>query len=163
VVGNVNKLGSYFSDAAGAAYLDEEGQPRSIIMGSYGIDVSKLMATIAEEFHDDQGLIWPAAITPYPLHLVVLASRDGSTEKTAETFYEALIKSGLEPLYDDREERAGVKFNDADLIGIPLRITISTRSLKFGGFEFKRRTQDEHWIVPPEKAIETIMGEMDLR
>jgi prolyl-tRNA synthetase len=125
-------------------------------MGSYGIDVGRLMACVAEEHHDSQGLIWPDSITPYPVHLVVLGSKDGSVEKEAETFYQALIKSGLEPLYDDRNERAGVKFNDADLIGIPLRVTISDRSLTGGGFEFKRRTQDERWVMSVDEAIETI-------
>ena len=155
-VGNIFKLGSCYTDAVGASYLDEAAQPHSILMGSYGVDAGRLMACVAEEHHDLQGLIWPDSITPYPVHLVVLGSKDGSVEKEAETFYQALIKSGLEPLYDDRNERAGVKFNDADLIGIPLRVTISDRSLTGGGFEFKRRTQDERWVMSVDEAIETI-------
>lgn len=160
-VGNIFKLGSRYTDALGASFLDEDGLPRSIIMGSYGIGVGRLMACIAEEHHDDQGLIWPFSVTPYPLHLVMLSSRDGSAERESEALYQALMDAGLEPLYDDREERAGVKFKDADLIGIPLRVTVSTRSLQSGGFEFKRRNQEERWIVPAEDALAVIRAEIE--
>ena len=160
-VGNIFKLGSRYTDALGAAFLDEEGLPRSIIMGSYGIGVGRLMACIAEEHHDGQGLVWPASVAPFPVHLVVLNSKDGSAETAAEVLYQELVKVGLEPLYDDRDERAGVKFNDADLIGIPLRVTVSARSLESGGFEFKRRAQDDRWIVPVDEAIKVIKNEID--
>jgi prolyl-tRNA synthetase len=158
-VGNIFKLGSRYTDALGASFLDEDGQPRSIIMGSYGIGVGRLMACIAEEHHDEQGLIWPAGVAPYPVHLVVLSSKDGSAEQTAEDFYQELVAAGLEPLYDDRDERAGVKFNDADLIGIPLRVTVSARSLQSGGFEFKRRAEEARWIVPVGEALSVIVTE----
>lgn len=160
-VGNIFKLGTRYTDALGASYLDEEGQPQSIVMGSYGIGVGRLMACIAEEYHDDAGLVWPVSVAPYPVHVVVLSSKDGSSEAAAEALYIELMKAGLEPLYDDRDERAGVKFNDADLIGIPLRVTVSARSLQGGGLEFKRRDQDARWIVPVEEALPAIEDEIE--
>jgi prolyl-tRNA synthetase len=159
-VGNIFKLGSRYTDNMGASFLDEAGQPQSIIMGSYGIGVGRLMACIAEEHHDDAGLVWPASVAPYSVHLVLLTSKDGSAEAAAEALYQVLIKAGLEPLFDDRDERAGVKFNDADLIGIPLRVTVSARSLQGGGFEFKRRDQEERWIVPVDEALAAINREV---
>ena len=119
------------------------------------------MACIAEEHHDGQGLVWPVSVAPFPVHLVVLNSKDGSAETAAEALYHEMVKVGLEPLYDDRDERAGVKFNDADLIGVPLRVTVSARSLESGGFEFKRRAQDDRWIVPVAEAIKVIKNEID--
>jgi prolyl-tRNA synthetase len=160
-VGNIFKLGSRYTDALGATYLDENGQPQSIMMGSYGIGVGRLMACIAEAHHDEQGLIWPISVTPYPIHLVLLSGKDGSAEAAAERLYQDLVNADLEPLYDDRDERAGVKFNDADLIGIPLRVTVSTRSLQAGGFEFKRRDQEERWIVPVDAALAAIKDEIE--
>jgi len=157
-VGNIFKLGTRYTEALGATFLDEEGAAHPIIMGSYGIGVGRLLACVAEEHHDEQGLIWPVSIAPYPLHLAALNSKDGSAEAAAEQLYADLLAAGLEPLYDDRDERAGVKFNDADLIGLPLRITVSHRALAEGGFEFKRRDQDGRWIVPAEEALATIQA-----
>ena len=155
-VGNIFKLGTRYTETLGATFLDEEGAAHPIIMGSYGIGVGRLLACVAEEHHDEQGLIWPVSIAPYPLHLAALNSKDGSAEAAAEQLYADLLAAGLEPLYDDRDERAGVKFNDADLIGLPLRVTVSHRALAEGGFEFKRRDQDERWIVPAAKALDAI-------
>lgn len=155
-VGNIFKLGTRYSEALDATFLNEDGVSEPIIMGSYGIGVGRLMACVAEDHHDDYGLIWPVTIAPFPVHLVLLKSKDGSAEEAVEKLYTQLRGAGLEPLFDDRDERAGVKFNDADLIGIPLRVTVSERSLKNGGFEFKRRDQDERWIVAVEDAIQEI-------
>ncbi len=133
-------------------------------MGSYGIGVGRLLACVAEDYHDEHGIIWPVTIAPYPVHLVLLPSKDGSAEQAAEQLYQALLEGGIEPLFDDRDERAGVKFNDADLIGLPLRVTVSARALQNGGFEFKRRDQEERWIVPINRAIPVIsqiLDEMD--
>jgi prolyl-tRNA synthetase len=99
-------------------------------------------------------------VAPYPLHLVLLNSKDGKAEEAAEKLYQTLVENGLEPLYDDRDERAGVKFNDADLIGLPLRVTVSSRSLDNGGFEFKRRDKDERWIVPINQSLDAIKDEI---
>ena len=160
-VGNIFKLGTRYTEALGATFLDEDGKQQPIIMGSYGIGVGRLLACVAEEYHDDYGLIWPISIAPYPVHLVMLPSKDNSAEEAADNLYDELREVGIDALYDDRDERAGVKFNDADLIGLPLRVTVSARSLENGGFEFKRRDQDERWIVPAELGLETIKAELE--
>jgi prolyl-tRNA synthetase len=160
-VGNIFKLGTHYSEALGATYLDEAGEAQPIVMGSYGIGVGRQLACVAEAYYDEFGLMWPVSVAPYPVHLVVLSSKDGSAEEAAEKLYADLVKAGLEPLYDDRDERAGVKFNDADLIGLPLRVTVSARSLQNGGFEFKRRDKEERTIVPVGDAIEVIIQILD--
>jgi prolyl-tRNA synthetase len=157
-VGNIFKLGTRYTEALGADFLEEDGSAHPIIMGSYGIGVGRLLACVAEEHHDDMGLIWPVSIAPYPVHLVVLNSKDGSAETAGEQLYADLVAAGLEPLYDDRDERAGVKFNDADLIGLPLRVTVSYRAMSQGGYEFKRRDQEERWVVPADEALTTIQA-----
>lgn len=160
-VGNIFKLGTRYTNALGATFLDEDGKVQPIVMGSYGIGVGRLLACVAEAYHDDHGVIWPVSVAPYPVHLVILPSKDGAAEAGGEALYRALIAAGLEPLYDDRDERAGVKFNDADLIGLPLRVTVSSRSLQKGGFEFKRRDKDKRWIVPADDAIEAIQSTIE--
>ena len=160
-VGNIFKLGTRYSQTLGATFLDENGEAQPIIMGSYGIGVGRLLACVAEEHHDDNGLIWPISVAPYPVHLVLLNSKDGAAEAAAENLYQELVKVGLEPLFDDRDERAGVKFNDADLIGIPLRVTVSGRSLQNGGLEFKRRDGDARWIVPLADGVDAIKDELE--
>ena len=153
-VGNIFKLGTRYTDALGCTFLDEQGQSKAVIMGSYGIGVGRLLACVAEEHHDERGLIWPVSIAPYPVHLVVLPGKTLDTVAAAGTLEESLRQHGLETLVDDREESAGVKFNDADLIGLPLRITISERALKQGGVEFRLRAGGDAWIVPLENAVE---------
>jgi hypothetical protein len=113
-------------------------------MGSYGIGSGRLLACIAEEHHDDKGLIWPITVAPYHVHLVSLGQPEA-----ADRIYEALLKAGIEVLYDDREESPGVKFNDADLIGIPLRVTVAAKSLAKGGVELKRRDQPKAESLRP--------------
>jgi prolyl-tRNA synthetase len=152
-VGNIFKLGTRYTDALGCTFLDENGNSRAVVMGSYGIGVGRLLACVAEEHHDDKGLIWPAAIAPFPVHLVMLPGKTMDTVQIANQLVADLTAAGMEPLFDDREESAGVKFNDADLIGLPLRITVSERALKQGGVEFKLRTSGEAWIVPLENAV----------
>jgi len=153
-VGNIFKLGTRYSDAVGCRFLDEQGESRPVIMGSYGIGVGRLLACIAEEHHDGRGLCWPLAIAPYPIHLVLLSGKSGLPDAAAQSLAEQLSAAGLEPLFDDRTESAGVKFADADLIGLPLRLTVSERSLKQGGVEFKPRRGDEAFIVPLDEAIQ---------
>ena len=160
-VGNIFKLGTRYTEALGATFLDEDGKAQPIIMGSYGIGVGRLLACVAEEYHDDNGLMWPVSVAPYPVHLLLLHGKDAEVEATADALYQELLAAGLEPLYDDRDERAGVKFNDADLIGLPLRVTVSARSLQNGGLEFKRRDQDERWIVPFADAIQAVQSEVN--
>ncbi len=147
-VGNIFKLGTRYSAALDCTFTDAAGQIQPVIMGSYGIGLGRLLACIAEEHHDEAGLIWPASVAPYPLHMVVLPGKSGQPQAAAAELEASLRQAGLEPLVDDREESAGVKFTDADLIGLPLRITVSERALKQGGVEVKRRTAAEKWIAP---------------
>lgn len=154
-VGNIFKLGSRYTEAMGANYLDKDGKEKPVIMGSYGIGSGRLLASVAEAHHDDSGLIWPVSIAPYHVQLVVLGGKQSKNpEEMAERLYAEMQALGMEVLYDDREESPGVKFNDADLIGLPLRITVSERSLQNGGVEFKRRDADERMIVPIAEAVE---------
>ena len=120
-------------------------------MGSYGIGLGRLLACIAEEHHDEKGLTWPVNVAPYLVHLIVLSGKDAELKTKAEGLYQKLGSFGFETLYDDREESPGVKFNDADLLGIPLRITLSEKSLAQGGAELKLRSSAEKMIVPLEK------------
>jgi prolyl-tRNA synthetase len=161
-VGNIFKLGDRYSRALGCTYLDQEGQPRPVIMGSYGIGTGRLLACVAEQHHDDHGLIWPISVAPYPVHLVCLPSKTAAQEITAaaEALYTELQAAGIEALMDDRAESAGVKFNDADLIGLPLRLTVSERSLKAGGYEFKRRDQEERSLVAAGEVVAFIQAQI---
>ena len=138
-VGNIFQLGSRYSDALGASFLDEQGRERPVIMGSYGIGVGRLLACVAEEHHDDNGLSLPVTVAPYQVHLVSLARGDGPARSAAENLYAELTSAGVEVLYDDRGENPGVKFNDADLIGCPVRVTVGDRGLKKGTLEVKLR------------------------
>jgi len=161
-VGNIFKLGTRYSDSMGCTFLDADGQNRQVVMGSYGIGSGRLLACIAEKHHDEFGLIWPISVAPFPVHLVVLAGR-GSPEplEMAERLYLDLLSVGIEVLYDDRQESPGVKFNDADLIGLPIRLTVSERSLKAGGVEFKRREQSERVVVAFAQVLEHVQREID--
>ena len=153
-VGNIFKLGTKYTEALGANFLDQNGKSHPVIMGSYGIGSGRLLACIAEEYHDDNGLIWPISIAPYHVHLVAL--RD--VKEQADQIYANLSKAGLEVLYDDREETPGVKFNDADLIGLPIRITVGARSLKEGNVEVKLRSEEERRLIPLEDLVGEVIG-----
>ncbi len=146
-VGNIFKLGTRYTSAIGATYLAADGTPKPIVMGSYGIGSGRLLACIAEEHHDDRGLILPITIAPYQVHLVSLAGSDATLSATAERIYQTLTRAGIEVLFDDRAGSPGEKFADADLIGLPIRLTISNKSLKAGGVEIKRRDQKEFAFV----------------
>jgi prolyl-tRNA synthetase len=148
-LGHCFKLGLRYSEVTGATYLDPSGAEHPIIMGSYGIGVGRLIAAAIEVHHDDDGIVWPPALAPYPVHLVRLGT-DGSVRAAADEAYAHLRSRGLEALYDDREQSAGVKFADADLIGCPVRVTVSRRSLKNGGVELKARWEPEREIAPVE-------------
>jgi prolyl-tRNA synthetase len=153
-VGNIFKLGTRYSDALGCTFLDKDGQQRPVIMGSYGIGVGRLLACVAEEFHDDHGLIWPVTIAPYQVHLVLLRGKGTpQAEETADKLYADLQAAGIEVLYDDRDESPGVKFNDADLIGLPIRITVSERALAQGGVEIKLRSKPDKTVIPLDSAV----------
>ena len=159
--GNIFKLGTRYSNALGAVYLDKDGQQKPVVMGSYGIGVGRLLACIAEEHNDERGLIWPVTVAPYHVHLVSLA-REGQAHETAEKLYAGMQSADIEVLYDDRETSAGVKFNDADLIGIPLRLTIGERSLTQGGAELKLRSAQSATVVPLEEAVTKLKQEIQV-
>jgi prolyl-tRNA synthetase len=148
-VGNIFKLGTRYSQAMGATFLDQDGKPKPIVMGSYGIGLGRLLACIAEQHHDEDGLIWPISVAPYHVHLIGLPGEDG----LAQEVYQNLQSADAEVLYDDRDERPGVKFKDADLIGLPLRLTIGKRSLERGGIETKFRNRDERSIVTISEIV----------
>jgi prolyl-tRNA synthetase len=157
-VGNIFKLGTRYSAAAGAAFLGANGQPRPIVMGSYGIGVGRLLACAAEEHHDSAGLRLPASIAPAHVHLCALAAGDQRVSAAADDLYKQLAAQGTEVLYDDRGERPGVQFADADLIGLPVRVTVSARSLDRGGAEVKRRDQDQLVVVPLDQVAAEVAG-----
>ncbi|MCC7359692.1 MAG: proline--tRNA ligase [Anaerolineales bacterium] len=152
-VGNIFKLGTRYTAALGANFLDRAGQPHPVIMGSYGIGSGRLLACVAEAHNDADGLIWPISVAPYQVHLVVVPDKAGTVAPVADQLYADLQAAGVEVLYDDRDERAGVKFKDADLIGLPLRLTVGERALKEGGVEFKRRDQPDKALVPVAQAV----------
>ena len=160
-LGHCFKLGTRYSDMVGATYLDPEGRERPIVMGSYGIGVGRLMAAVIETHHDEHGIVWPPALAPFDVHLLTLGT-DETVHAQGDEIYADLtgfgkpVRSGLEVLYDDREESAGVKFADADLIGCPVRVTVSRRSLKAGGVEQKMRWAEERRVVTPESLVEEV-------
>ena len=160
-VGNIFKLGTRFSEPMGCFYTDKDGVERPVVMGSYGIGSGRLLACVAEEHHDDEGLIWPATVAPYQVHLIALAGKGSDrVQKEAEALYDELMAAGIEVLFDDREESPGVKFNDADLIGLPVRLTVSERAFQQGGVEFKRRDRAEKSIVPRAEVVEGVKAEI---
>jgi prolyl-tRNA synthetase len=143
-VGNIFKLGTKYTDALGAGYLGEDGERHPIVMGSYGIGLGRSVACIVEAHHDEKGIAWPDEVAPYAAHLVVIgAGRDVAVGETAERLHQLALDSGREILYDDRDESPGVKFNDAELMGMPWILTVSPRSLAAGGVEVTRRATGE--------------------
>lgn len=149
-VGHVFKLGTFLSERLGAFYLDKDGTTKPIIMGCYGIGVGRLLAAAVEQNHDDKGIIWPVPIAPYEVYLCALKIEDQKVNEAAEKLYSDLTQMGVEVLYDDREESPGVKFNDADLMGIPLRIVVSPRTLKTNSVELKWRREQKSQMLPLE-------------
>ena len=145
-VGNIFKLGTKYSEAMNATYLSQKGRPQLLFMGCYGIGIGRLLASIIEANHDEEGIIWPPAVAPYQIHLMHIGKGD-EVRQRAEALYTDLRAQGYEVLYDDRQESPGVKFNEADLLGMPLRLTISQRTLETDSVEIKRRTEKEKDFV----------------
>jgi prolyl-tRNA synthetase len=138
-VGNIFSLGTKFSEPFDLKYKNEKGEEKLVVMGSYGIGLGRLMGTIVEILSDDKGIIWPVSVAPFKVHIIEITSDNKKVKDTAEKLYSMLVKNGIEVLYDDRESRAGEKFNDSDLIGIPVRIVVSDKGLEKGEFEIKQR------------------------
>jgi prolyl-tRNA synthetase len=147
-VGHVFKLGTFISERFGAFFLDSAGKSRPIIMGCYGIGLGRLLAAIVEQSHDDKGIIWPLSVAPYQVYLCPLSLDKPAVATTAERIYQELQEEGIEVLFDDRDDSPGVKFNDADLLGIPLRLTLSPRTLQSQSVEAKWRTKKEVQFLP---------------
>jgi prolyl-tRNA synthetase len=158
-IGNIFKLGTKYSEGLKAMYLDESGQERPIVMGSYGIGPARIAASAVEQSADADGIVWPAAIAPFKVHVVVVSLKDPAQVAAAESIYDACRAAGFDALLDDRDERPGVKFKDADLLGIPVRITIGNALAKEGVVEVKeRRAPRREQRVPPGSVVETLRG-----
>ncbi len=138
-VGNIFNLGTRFSDALDLVYKDEKGQPQKVFMGSYGIGPGRVMGTIVETFADEKGIVWPEAVAPFAVHLIALFDVSGKVKAAADKIYADLSAKGVDVLYDDRDETAGTKFSDSDLIGIPTRWVISEKTLAADSIEIKDR------------------------
>ncbi|MCA9999036.1 MAG: proline--tRNA ligase [Anaerolineales bacterium] len=151
-VGHCFKLGTRYSKTVNATYLAEDGKPALIFMGSYGIGLDRLMATIVEKHHDNDGIIWPDSVAPYQVHLMHIGKGDEAVA-AADQLYDELRRAGFSVLYDDRNVSAGVKFKDADLIGLPWRVAVGARGLAEGGVEVKRRSESERHLVPLAELV----------
>ncbi|MGG4408376.1 proline--tRNA ligase [Niallia taxi] len=154
-VGHVFKLGTRYSEAMGASYLDENGRSQSIIMGCYGIGVSRTMAAVVEQFNDEKGIVWPKTIAPFDLHLITVNVKDEAQTELTDKLYKSLKDNRYDVLVDDRAERAGVKFADSDLIGLPIRITVGKKAAE-GIVELKERSNGEVHEVHVDELLETI-------
>jgi len=162
-VGHIFKLGTKYSETLGATVLDEAGKAVPIIMGSYGLGIGRCLAAIVERNHDEKGIVWPLNVAPFELMIAVLNPKDVATSETGERIYEELTKAGIDVILDDRDERPGVKFTDAELIGIPWRLTVGPKGLAAGKLELARRKDGRKRDLDLDKAaaavIETILEE----
>lgn len=150
-VGNIFSLGTRFSDALELFYLDEKGEKKPVIMGCYGIGPGRLMGVIAEVLSDEKGLVWPKEISPFDIHLISIEDKEGKVKAEAQKLYDRLIKSGKTVLFDDRDMRAGEKFADSDLFGIPTRIVISEKTIKEDSVEIKDRKTGNTEMIKNER------------
>jgi len=155
-VGHIFKLGTKYSEKLAATFTDEKGETRPVVMGTYGIGVGRTMAAAVEQHHDAEGIVWPLAIAPFEIEIVSLNSTDAAARETADALYESLGAAGLEVFYDDRDERPGVKFKDADLIGFPIRVNVGGRALKEGNVEIVARRDRAAKAVPVGEALEAV-------
>jgi prolyl-tRNA synthetase len=156
-VGNIFPLGSKYTDELGIKYSDERGERHSVIMGCYGIGVSRLMGLLAEHFADEHGLHWPANVAPYSVYLISLGANSSAQ---ADKVYEELKSAGVQVIYDDRDASAGEKFYDADLMGMPMRLVLSDKSLEAGGAELKLRGQSETQIIASDSLTASVVDKL---
>jgi prolyl-tRNA synthetase len=159
-VGHVFKLGTRYSKKMNAVYLDDKSQLHPMVMGCYGIGVNRILAAAVENHHDDGGILWPKEIAPYQVQIVSLDHKKLEIVETAHNVYDALVKAGLEVLWDDREAAPGVKFADADLIGIPVRITIGKRTLEAKTVDIRTRKNKDQKSVSLEQVVEAVKHEL---
>ena len=156
-VGNIFQLGTKYSKPMNAVFLDQNGKTQPYVMGCYGIGVTRTAAAAVEAHHDDHGIIWPLAIAPYHAVVIPVNIKDEQQMKVANDIYQTLLKHGVEAVLDDRDERAGVKFKDADLIGFPYRITVG-KTISEGLIEFKSRESEQLSNITPEQAAEIVVS-----
>jgi prolyl-tRNA synthetase len=155
-LGHIFKLGTFYSVPFGATFLDEDGDEKPLVMGSYGIGPGRTMAAIVEQHHDDNGIAWPRTVAPYDVHVVVLAGQEQHGEDVAR----ALDEAGLQVLLDDREARAGEKFADADLIGCPLRVTVGRKAAEDGTVDLRERAKGEDDAVKVGELVSAVRGKL---
>jgi prolyl-tRNA synthetase len=155
-IGNIFKLGTKYSVPLGASYLDERGQQQPIVMGSYGIGPARIAAAAVEQRNDADGIVWPWAIAPFHVHVVAISVKDSAQLAAAERLYRELGEAGFDALLDDREERAGVKFKDADLLGLPVRVTVGNAFVREGTVEIRTRADRSERRVRPEEVVATV-------
>jgi prolyl-tRNA synthetase len=152
-MGHVFKLGTVYTEKMGVTYLDDAGQSHPLVMGCYGIGVGRLLAAVVEANHDERGIIWPREVAPFDMHLIALNADRAEVRDSAERTFADMQAAGLRVLFDDRDETAGVKFNDADLLGMPWRLTVSPRTLERGEVELKRRSEKDFVSIPLSDAV----------
>ncbi len=155
-VGHIFKLGSKYSTTMKCEFTDEKGETRPAVMGTYGIGVGRTMAAAIEQHHDADGIVWPLALAPFEVEVVSLNPTDEATRAAADGLYEALLSDGIEVFYDDRDERPGVKFKDADLLGFPIRVNVGGRALKDGNVEIVSRSDKKVRLTPKDGALEAV-------
>jgi prolyl-tRNA synthetase len=160
-VGHTFKLGTKYSQAMGATFLDEQGREKEIVMGCYGIGVGRTVAAAIEQYYDQNGIIFPMPMAPFQVLILPVNIKMDLLKETAEQLYQTFLENGIEVLYDDREETPGVKFKDADLIGIPLRVTLGEKNLKKGLVEIKKRRTGEIFLVKRDDALLKIKEMID--
>lgn len=161
-VGNIFDLGTKYSDAFGFDFTGEDGKKQRVLMGCYGLGTTRLVGALVEVHHDEKGIVWPKSVAPFAVHLVSLKSKDAEETERAQTaalaLYEGLKAEGVDVLWDDRDASPGQKFTDADLIGIPLRLVVSPKSLVAGGVEWKERASADPKFVPEQDAVESVLS-----
>jgi len=158
-VGNIFSFGTEKSQQLGLLFTDEDGSNKPVVLGSYGIGITRLMGVLVEHFADDNGLIWPANVAPYSVYLAPLGDSE-NVSRAAEITYKALNDANITVILDDRNERPGEKFADADLMGIPIRLVVSEKSLQAGGFELKYRSKPETQIIPQESVTQQVVDKV---
>lgn len=159
-VGNIFQLGTKYSESIGAKFLDENGKEKPFVMGSYGVGISRTVAAIVEQYHDDKGIIWPLVASPYHVIITVINTKNQEQFELGEIIYDKLNQIGVETLFDDRNERAGIKFNDRDLIGIPIRITVGKRASE-NIVEYSLRSSEDKQEVNVDEIEKLVLGEFE--
>jgi prolyl-tRNA synthetase len=157
-IGNIFKLGTKYSIPLKAIYLDRQGLEKPVVMGSYGIGPARIIAAAVEQSYDRDGIIFPLPLRPFDVHLLPVNLKQEDIRQEAERFYQSLSEAKIETLFDDREEAPGVKFKDADLIGIPLRLTLSTKTVKQKAVEVKVRRTGEVQMIKLDQAVAWVMN-----